>query len=85
MGQEETRIIRRGGNHGEEDGGEGLALVTTPSKAIDVGLPLTLNSLTYETGDPSGWSAGVEFCRLVSRLSRMHVFSYYGLAVRLVH
>lgn len=51
MGQEETRIIRRGGNHGEKDEGEGQSLVTTPSKAIDVGLPLTLNSLAYDTGE----------------------------------
>lgn len=49
VGQEETRIIRRGGNHREKDGGEGQSLVTTPSKAIDVELPLTLNSLAYET------------------------------------
>lgn len=51
MGQKETRIIRRSGNHGEEDEGEGLPLVSAPSKAIDVGWPLTLNTLAYETGE----------------------------------
>lgn len=41
--QEEAGIIRRGGNHREE--GEGESLVTAPSKAVDVGLPLPLGSL----------------------------------------
>lgn len=43
--QEEAGAIRRGGNHGEEDEGEGESLVSAPSKAIDVGLPLPLSSL----------------------------------------
>lgn len=52
VGQKETGIIRRSGNHGEEDEGEGLPLVSAPSKAIDVGWPLTLNTLAYERGEP---------------------------------
>lgn len=51
--QEGAEIIRGGRNRREEDEGEGEPLVTAPSKAADVGLPLPLGALAQQAeGNP---------------------------------
>lgn len=68
VGQAGTRIIRRVGNHEEEHGGEGLSLVSSPSKAIDVGLPLTLTSCRL-------WECG---CWILQAVPHAHFYRLWA-------
>lgn len=58
--------------------GGGASLVSAPSQAVDVGLSRTATSFAYE-------SAGVDLCRLVSGLSRMHIFTRVVASVSFFH